>query len=117
MLLIGSEMKSQGINLDSVETKKVLLAFNELHHYKSLDTLHREQIENMAQSIVLYEISLETCEKQADNYELIIEGKGAELSETKKALNQEVKRSKLFSTIAKVSVVLIPVAYVLGKIM
>jgi uncharacterized membrane protein len=110
-------MKSQGITLDSAETKKVLLAFNELHHYKSLDTLHREQIENMAQSIALYQISLETCEKQADNYELIIEGKDDELIETKKALNQEVKRSKLFSTIAKVSTALIPVFFVLGKVL
>jgi HEAT repeat protein len=98
-------MRSQVTSLDSVEVKKVLQAFNEIHHLRSLDTIQREQIENLTQTINLYEISLETCEIQADNYELLIKSTEAELGETKKALNKSEQRYKFMKGATPVLVV------------
>jgi UDP-N-acetyl-D-mannosaminuronate dehydrogenase len=109
---LSYSVKSQVLSLDSSQAVKVLQAFNDLKLFKSLDTINRAQIETLNESIELYSISLETCEKQADNYELIILATDEELIQTKNALRTESRRAKLF----KVGLILIPIAFVFGLV-
>jgi UDP-N-acetyl-D-mannosaminuronate dehydrogenase len=109
---LSYSVKSQVLSLDSSQAVKVLQAFNDLKLFKSLDTINRAQIETLNESVELYSISLETCEKQADNYELIILATDEELNQTKNALRTESRRAKLF----KVGLILIPIAFVFGLV-
>jgi UDP-N-acetyl-D-mannosaminuronate dehydrogenase len=109
---LSYSVKSQVLSLDSSQAVKVLQAFNDLKLFKSLDTINRAQIETLNESVELYSISLETCEKQADNYELIILATDEELIQTKNALRTESRRAKLF----KVGLILIPIAFVFGLV-
>jgi hypothetical protein len=103
---------SQTNALDSNDLRTILHIVNERNYLRDLDTINRAQIETLNESVELYSISLETCEKQADNYELIILATDEELNQTKNALRTESRRAKLF----KVGLILIPIAFVFGLV-
>jgi hypothetical protein len=103
---------SQTNALDSNDLRTILHIVNERNYLRDLDTINRAQIETLNESVELYSISLETCEKQADNYELIILATDEELIQTKNALRTESRRAKLF----KVGLILIPIAFVFGLV-
>lgn len=106
--------QSQNSSLDSNELRTILHIVNERNYYRSLDTICRAQIETLNESIGLYSISLETCENQADNYELIILAKDEELEQTKTALNSEIKRGKFWKGLSKGLMIAIPLVFLSG---
>jgi hypothetical protein len=111
--LIAFAAQSQNsTQLDSNELRQILHIVNERNYYKSLDTINRVQIEELNESIKLYDISLETCEKTVDNREITIVIQDEELDQTKNALDKESKRVKKLTK----TLWLIPIAFFAGLI-
>lgn len=110
------EAQSQTNSLDSNELRTLLHIVNERNYYKSLDTISRAQISEMKESIGLYTISLETCERMVDNRDLVISSNIEELDLMENALRNESKRAKLFKAITKATLIAIPLAFVLGLV-
>jgi len=110
--LTAFEAQSQNSSLDSNELRQILHIVNERNYYKSLDTISRAQIEELNESINLYDISLETCEKTVDNREMTIVIQDEELEQTKNAFDKESKRVKKLTK----TLWLIPIAFFVGLI-